>query len=365
MFGILICMLFFTAAGEKEHGPAGDTLDDGPHVYWSSDSTAVVFYCRGRDLVWKRFDAAEELAFTGFGSWDAGTAYSIPQEYQYDSEYRIQEPGRFMVLSDLHGDYQAFRDILTAGGVIDSIECWTWGEGHLVIDGDVFDRGPRVTECLWLIYRLQIQAEEAGGGVHMTLGNHEAMVLRGDLRYVNDRYLKGICEVSGIHYDELYGPDTELGRWLRSMPVVIIMGDNLIVHAGIAPSHLLDHRSPSELNSMAEEALDCSRLRLKFGRELLDILGSTGPFWYRGYHYEMEGRYHMATVSQVDEILDRYGVSRIIVGHTEVDSLSVLFDGRVMAVDVPVGELGGQQALLWQDGSFFRLDADGSATPLF
>ena len=74
-----------------------------------------------------------------------------------------------------------------AGKVIDTDLTWSFGDGHLVIVGDVFDRGPNVTECLWLIYRLEQEASAAGGAVHFLLGNHELMVMRGDLRYLNER----------------------------------------------------------------------------------------------------------------------------------------------------------------------------------
>ena len=54
--------------------------------------------------------------------------------------------------------------------------------------GDVFDRGPNHLEILWLLYQLEAEAARAGGGVHLVLGNHEAMVLNGDLRYLNAKY---------------------------------------------------------------------------------------------------------------------------------------------------------------------------------
>ncbi|KAG1488187.1 hypothetical protein G6F52_014005 [Rhizopus delemar] len=51
------------------------------------------------------------------------------------------------------------------------------GKDTLVIAGDVFDRGPQVTEAFWLLYGLQQQAAAARGAVHFVLGNHETKVL--------------------------------------------------------------------------------------------------------------------------------------------------------------------------------------------
>ena len=88
-----------------------------------------------------------------------------------------------------------------------------------------------------------------------------------------------------------------------------------------------------------------------------------GPFWYRGYHHEEEGRYPQATVEQVEVILETYGVSAIVVGHSEHDQVSRLYDGRVFAIDVPLHELGSFQGLLWQDGRFYRVTGDGASRP--
>ena len=41
-----------------------------------------------------------------------------------------------------------------------------------------------------------------------------------------------------------------------------------------------------------------------------------------------------------------------------------LFDGRVIAVDVPVEEIGGFEGLLWQDGQAYRVTVSGQRVPL-
>ena len=74
---------------------------------------------------------------------------------------------------------------------------------------------------------------------------------------------------------------------------------------------------------------------------------------------EMEGRYSQLTLEQVDSQLTYFGVQNIVVGHSQMDSISTFHNGHVIAIDVRVPELGGQQALLWQDSKFFRVDASG------
>ena len=63
------------------------------------------------------------------------------------------------------------------------------GEAHLVSLGDLLDRGNDSRAVMDLLMRLQEQAQQAGGRVHVVFGNHEQMNLIGDLRYVSaDEY---------------------------------------------------------------------------------------------------------------------------------------------------------------------------------
>jgi len=346
-----------TAGGEKF------SLNDGPHVFWRDDTTAVVFYYWRGELEERTLTAADTLAFQGF-AWDSAAAYSIPAAAPSPQPMEFAGVDSLLAVSDIHGDYGPFREILVNSGVMDSSGGWTWGEGHLVMNGDVFDRGPEVTECLWLIHQLQQQAERAGGRVHYLIGNHELMVLRGDDRYVHERYLEGIAGPTRLNYEDLFGPDTELGRWLRSLPSAVRIDGTLFVHGGIPPSEVLEYLTIPEMNSQTAACLDLSTVSMRFDEEARALFGGLGPFWYRGYHYGMEDYYPRATAEQVDDILDFYGAQRIVVGHSEVDSIESLYDGRVIAIDVPVDELGGLQALLWKDGIPYRVNPDGSRRPL-
>jgi hypothetical protein len=51
--------------------------------------------------------------------------------------------------------------------------------------GDLLDRGADSRKVMDLLMRLQGEAHAAGGQLHVLLGNHEAMNLLGDLRYVD------------------------------------------------------------------------------------------------------------------------------------------------------------------------------------
>jgi len=62
---------------------------------------------------------------------------------------------------------------------------WTGGKTTLVIVGDILDRGPKSRAAMDLLMRLEGEAESAGGRVQVLIGNHEAMILTGDMRYVS------------------------------------------------------------------------------------------------------------------------------------------------------------------------------------
>ena len=105
---------------------------------------------------------------------------------QYVDEYTTESP--IIALSDIEGNFNAFSSFLMANKVINKNFDWIFGNGHLVLLGDFMDRGTNVTQCLWLIYKLEQQAALQNGKVHFVIGNHEAMNLQGNVKYVAPKY---------------------------------------------------------------------------------------------------------------------------------------------------------------------------------
>ncbi|MEZ4589074.1 MAG: metallophosphoesterase [Gemmatimonadales bacterium] len=94
-------------------------------------------------------------------------------------------PERIVAVGDVHGDFDRFVGLLRQAGVIDGKNRWIGGETHLVQTGDVLDRGPESRKVMDLLMALEEEAPKAGGRVHALIGNHEAMNILGDLRYVS------------------------------------------------------------------------------------------------------------------------------------------------------------------------------------
>ena len=266
------------------------------------------------------------------------------------------------VVSDIHGQFPVIRKLLIANGIVDESLRWNFGTGHFVIVGDVFDRGPQVNEVLWLLHNLELEAAAAGGRVHYLLGNHETMILAdADVRYIHKRYL-----VTGAllktAYQDLYGPDTYLGRWLRSKPLAVKINGEVYTHGGISKSLLREVSGLRRINDLYHKYIIAKTpTRSEDSRFLANLLhGDEGPLWYRGYFLDRD-----LTERDVDRILRKLGASRIIVGHTSFKAIQSFYDGRVLAVDssMKFGSLG--EVLLIRDGEYVRGDLLGVRRPLF
>jgi hypothetical protein len=351
----LIVMLCGCAVNRVEQR---QPINDGPYLLRQSDSVLRAIYVCNDSLLIRQIDSRPDLRFRGL-CYDSSTEYEVvaaPFPVEPDA---IDSVERVMAVSDIHGDYELLVAFLRNSKVIDSAGYWIWDKGHLVIVGDVFDRGDKVTECLWLLYRLEREAQLVGGGVDVLLGNHEVMVMRGDLRSVNEKYLDGIAKKSDINYQDLFGPDMVLGQWLRSKHAAVKVNDVLFVHGGIAAPVMNRGLTLTEINAAVRRGLDMRSSQVAFDTLARLMLGSSGPLWYRGYHENVEARYVSASSAQIDSILGFYGVKTIVVGHTEVDSVRGLHDNRVMAIDIPADVLGSFQGLLWEQGAFYRVTGSG------
>lgn len=265
---------------------------------------------------------------------------------------------RIVALSDIHGQYALLVRLLRAHHVIDAQDRWALGADTLVVAGDVFDRGPQVTEAFWLLYGLQQQAAAAGGAVHFVLGNHETMVLYDDLRYLNPKYLRS-AQLLGRSYPQLYGADSVIGQWLRTRPVLLRIGDTLFLHGGISPEGIALALQPDATNAAYQASLGRPKAQVKADPSTAPLYdGKTSPIWYRGY---FDGRLDTAGVQTV---LDALALKRIVVGHTSMPHVSRFHDGRVIAIDSSIKNGENGELLFIEGDTLSRGLLDGSRVPL-
>jgi len=187
----------------------------------------------------------------------------------FAAEWRFSGVDRVVAVADIQGAYGALETILQQSGVIDESLRWSGGATHLVIVGDVLDRGPNSRLAMDLIMRLEMEAPVAGGRVHLILGNHELMNLTGDLRYVSAgeyaafadeepldsreaafvRFLERLEEPldqtsARAGFDQrfpfgffahraAFASDGAYGRWLLEHPLLVLINDTAFVHGGL------------------------------------------------------------------------------------------------------------------------------------
>src|ERR1044071_8605730 len=118
----------------------------------------------------------------------AAPAFTQPAETSQDT---FNDVRRVVAIGDIHGDYPRLLELLRTAALIDAKGAWTGGATHLVMVGDMVDRGDDSAKVLDLLMDLEPQAKKAGGRLHALIGNHEAMDMYGDLRYVTKKDFAG------------------------------------------------------------------------------------------------------------------------------------------------------------------------------
>ncbi len=190
-------------------------------------------------------------------------------------QYRWTGVERVVAVSDPHGAYEAMLTTLRHAYVIDEKGKWAGGKTHLVVVGDMLDRGADSRKIMDLVMRLESEAPASGGMVHLTLGNHEVMNLVGDLRYVSPDEFAAFADQEsaeereqwfqamlaarraeggeGVTIDEAalreefdkerppgfyghrraFGSAGKYGSWLLQKPLMIVINDSAYVHGGM------------------------------------------------------------------------------------------------------------------------------------
>ncbi|MDR6696094.1 metallophosphoesterase [Stenotrophomonas sp. 1337] len=335
--------------------PAEHVDSDGPYLFREGAQLKAQWICQDQaetHSVQAGTDGTEVAARCGYPH----AVHVLPPSAPSASV--LPAVPRIVAVSDIHGQYALLVRLLRANRVIDTQDRWALGTDTLVIAGDVFDRGPQVTEAFWLLYGLQQQAAAAGGAVHFVLGNHETMVLYDDLRYVNPKYLRS-AQLLGRSYPQLYGADSVIGQWLRTRPVLLQIGDTLFLHGGISPEAVQMALHPAHTNAAYQASLGIPKAEVKADPATAPLYdGKTSPIWYRGY---FDGRLDSQGVQAV---LDRLQLKRIVVGHTSMPHVSSFHDGRVIAIDSSIKNGENGELLFIEDGKLSRGLLDGSRVPL-
>ncbi|GJQ09165.1 hypothetical protein GpartN1_g5245.t1 [Galdieria partita] len=258
---------------------------------------------------------------------------------------------RIIAIGDVHGDLQSLQSALRLSKVVGVGGEWTGGRTLVVQLGDVLDRGDQERQVLQYLEELNLQASRQGGRVVSLLGNHEVMNVELDFRYVTpvgfSAFTRKTNELEQGYYEKSVprayqemikqlpdfmkaralalrpgGPTTV--RYFSKSPVVLVVGDNVFVHAGLNNEHVdfgLDEINNSTTNWLLGKADKPDILRGRFS-----------PVWTRIYSYP-----NLALDSEecheLCSTLDKIPAKRMIVGHTPQSHINAACKARVWRVD--------------------------------
>ena len=252
--------------------------------------------------------------------------------------------GRVVTMSDLHGWYGPFVELLEKSGIIrrvlenesdfnsknvfsitddDYFYQYVGGEATIVLVGDCVDGCLGTKKIIELIIKLEDQARMVGGDVITLMGNHEQQLIQ--------------TSYKGSYFEDIspYGSNRvfEFNSWLKNMPLVAIVNDVLFVHAGITNRVLRKVEKGKQKN---ENFVDAFRRILENGA-YMDLTTAGGSWGYEG--------------DTLEGILEKTGTNYVVVGHNstygkssnEIGLVGPVVDGgrRVFAIATDIADYGG------------------------
>jgi hypothetical protein len=237
-------------------------------------------------------------------------------------------PAPVFAVGDVHGHRDALASLLRDVGLLDAAERWVGGDAALWLVGDLVDRGPDGIGAIDLVRRLEA---ESGGRVRCLLGNHEAFLLSvhrfGDSETsFPGTTFRDVWLVNGGVESDLQALTAEHVDWIASRPAVAREGDALLLHADTT-AYLRFGATPEAASATISQLL--AHGPVEAVDELLDVLCDRG---------------RLVDPDAVDTLLERFGGTRIVHGHTpialvrgvdprEVTGPLVYAGGRVTNID--------------------------------
>ncbi|KAG8832635.1 hypothetical protein FRC17_000947 [Serendipita sp. 399] len=275
-------------------------------------------------------------------------------------------------IGDLHGDLPNALKVLKMTNVIDDDNNWSGKVDYLVQTGDIIDRGDDTIPLYKLMEKLREQAPLKGGVFLSTLGNHEVMNAIGDWRYV---YASEIKTFGGVESRQAALSSTGwLGKaWAQNytvtnrLPLHPKLGSPNIdydpakkdpishaalsfVHGGLSPDFPYLTPYPSSINSIGHSLLHKLQTRpqppphppnpypglpASATNAEEHLYDGEGPLWYRGWANEREKE----ACKKIDDVLDRTGTRRLIMGHTPTfTNIVSRCNGKVIIIDTVPNE---------------------------
>jgi hypothetical protein len=285
-------------------------------------------------------------------------------------------PDRVVAIGDLHGDVRALGAILRASSLVDGDGRWSGGVAHLVLVGDLIGGDRRSRLLVNAVMRLEREAMRAGGRVHALLGNHDILPVAGRFGKMtrSERALytrHPVPDAPGDALGDVFRGDSVYARWMRARRAILKIGDTLFVHAGV-DAWALDN-DPDSINAAVRAWIAHWQgvgPRPKKGSRwtVAPRRGrNAGPLWTRSFKVRAGGQRDKKGPSKkmLRQILARYGVSRVVVGHAPTDGREIVLEhprygGAVVLIDTRISDehRGRMSALTFERGAIAPIYVD-------
>jgi hypothetical protein len=312
---------------------------------------------------------------------------------------------RIVAIGDVHGAFYNMVAVLKNAGLLDDKLKWKGGAAHLVQNGDVVDRGPHSRKAMDLLMELEEQAEQAGGKVHVLIGNHEAMNVVGILDLVSrqeyesytnrdsrqlreatfERYYdqmkreakerneeqpdKNVLRrefeakypLGFVEHRQAFSATGPYGKWIRGHNVAVMINGIVFSHGDW--SEKMAQIGIPEVNRRVRAELS-DEVPLEGGV----TFDSESPLQYRGLaHTALTAASQQAEEARVSAILASLGAIRMVVGHTLTSGvIESRFSGKHISIDTGMLELyhGGHRIALEIEGDALRAIHDRGVVPI-
>jgi len=253
-----------------------------------------------------------------------------------DSIWRFTAPELYSI-ADLHGDLNQTVGALKLANLVDEKLNWIGEKAILVQTGDIVDRGEHSAKIYDLFRKLKKEAQTSGGDVLQLLGNHEIMNINEEYTYVTEKEL----DLYGGREKRMiaWGAEGKYGKYLRQLPMAIIVNDIVFSHAGIAPEFA--EKGLKYLNEQLNWILNNPKAELKM--EQYKLMGNDGPFWTRAFDVTYSGKAESEICKYVENTLSHLNAKHMVVGHNvqPKHDEKILCDGKLFEMDVGLSKAYG------------------------
>ena len=234
---------------------------------------------------------------------------SIQSAQSHYAPYPDSHLTRIIAIGDLHGDFDAFLEILQFSNASSA--------DYLIQVGDTIDRGDDTIPIL------EHFLSNSTDFFFQIIGNHEAMNMNGRVDYVSKGDIDSFVDIK--NRTQYFKEDGRYGKYLTSLNLTAGIGDVIFVHGGISIEIAQEYKTVENINKIGKK----TDMKTFSG-----VWGRNGPLWYRGYSMKNSN----GNCKELKESLDILGYKHMIMGHTVHDKINSRCSSSAIVIDTGISK---------------------------